>query len=102
MAPRCIRDNFSSFIRSSKRSIGVSSPPSDTAIFAAGLAPTVALRLRVFDGFRVDKFVLLAQSLDLAGSAHQFSSIEAAVLDVSRAISSPRRTKAHAWSVTVR
>jgi hypothetical protein len=39
------------------------------AIFAAGLAPTVVLRRRVFDGFWTDTFILLAQALDLAGSA---------------------------------
>jgi len=40
MAACCARDNLSSFIGSSKRSIGVSSPPLETAIFAAGLATT--------------------------------------------------------------
>jgi hypothetical protein len=58
MACRFIRGKVSSFISSNKISIGVRSPPSNIAIFAAGLAPTAVFRRRVFDGFRADKLLL--------------------------------------------
>jgi hypothetical protein len=38
-------------------------------LFAASLAPTVVLCRRVFDGFRADKLILLAQSLGFTESA---------------------------------
>ena len=68
MACCCIRDKLSSFITLDKHSSGVSSPPLDKVCFAAGLAATEVLRLRVFDDFRPDKLILLAQSLDLTES----------------------------------
>jgi hypothetical protein len=58
MRCRSIRGKVSSFISSNKISIEVRSP-SDTAIFAAGLAPTAVFRRRVFDGFWADKLILL-------------------------------------------
>ena len=59
MACRFIRGKVWSFISSSKQSSGVRSPPSNIAIFAAGLAPTAVFRRRVFDGFWADKLILL-------------------------------------------